>query len=98
MFLKMGHSGFGVYLFFGIMQVISIFYVWLLLPETKGIPLEAMDSLFEEHKSSPRTAHRRVMDRLAAEHAASQNDASSDEYPGKTAESFVEREEPKIGV
>ena len=31
MFLKMGHSGYGVYIFFGMMQILAIFYVWLLL-------------------------------------------------------------------
>lgn len=38
--------GYGVYLFFASMMVCSIFYVFFLLPETKGIPLEEMDNLF----------------------------------------------------
>lgn len=38
--------GYGVYLFFASMMVCSIVYVFFLLPETKGIPLEEMDNLF----------------------------------------------------
>ena len=50
MFLKMGHSGFGVYLFcsssdrssaltlaVGFMQLLSIIYLVLLVPETKHV-------------------------------------------------------------
>jgi len=36
----------------------SVVFVWFLIPETKGIPLEAMDRLFE---LPPRRAHRAVM-------------------------------------
>lgn len=46
MFLRMGNRGFGVYLFFATMQVLSIPFIVLLLPETKGIPLEQMDRLW----------------------------------------------------
>jgi len=70
MFQKMGHSGFGVYLFFAGMQVAAVFYVMFLLPETKGIPLEAMDMLFETYKSNPRTAHSKVMEQLRHESEA----------------------------
>jgi hypothetical protein len=44
MFLKMGY---GVYFFFASLMILSVFFVWFLIPETKGIPLEAMDRLFE---------------------------------------------------
>lgn len=40
MFTSMGY---GVYLFFGSMMILSIVYIVLLLPETKNIPLEEMD-------------------------------------------------------
>ncbi|KAJ4149145.1 hypothetical protein NW754_000584 [Fusarium falciforme] len=39
--------GYGVYLFFASLMVISIFFVFFCIPETKTIPLEAMDKLFE---------------------------------------------------
>jgi len=43
MFLTMGY---GVYLFFATMMIISIPYIVFFLPETKAIPLEEMDRLF----------------------------------------------------
>ncbi|KAK0189277.1 general substrate transporter [Armillaria mellea] len=43
MFTSMGYD---VYLFFASLMVISIFYVFFLLPETKQVPLERMDELF----------------------------------------------------
>ncbi|GAB7362475.1 hypothetical protein MBLNU230_g2797t1 [Neophaeotheca triangularis] len=47
MFSNMGKSGFGVFMFFASMMVVSIVFVWYLVPETKGVPLEQMDRLFE---------------------------------------------------
>jgi sugar porter (SP) family MFS transporter len=47
MFDTMGPSGCGVYFFFASMMICSIVFVFFLLPETKGIPLESMDRLFE---------------------------------------------------
>jgi len=43
MFLTMGY---GVYFFFASLMILSIPFVFFLIPETKGIPLEAMDRLF----------------------------------------------------
>jgi len=83
MFRQMGHSGYGVYIFFALMQVASVFYVIFLLPETKGIPLESMDMLFETYKSNPRTAHRKVIEHLRNEKSAS---GESPEYLKATGE------------
>lgn len=44
MFLKMSY---GVYMFFASLMLLSIPFVYFLVPETKGIPLERMDELFE---------------------------------------------------
>jgi sugar porter (SP) family MFS transporter len=44
MFLKMGY---GVYFFFASLMILSIPFVYFLIPETKSIPLERMDELFE---------------------------------------------------
>ncbi|RYP38378.1 hypothetical protein DL768_010788 [Monosporascus sp. mg162] len=38
--------GYGVYFFFASLMVISVFFVFFLVPETKSIPLEVMDRLF----------------------------------------------------
>jgi hypothetical protein len=44
MFLKMDY---GVYFFFASLMLLSIIFVYFLIPETKSIPLEHMDRLFE---------------------------------------------------
>lgn len=59
MFETMGPSGCGVYFFFASMMILSIIFVWFLVPETKGVPLESMDRLFEIKPT--RTAHTIVM-------------------------------------
>ncbi|KAK0610525.1 general substrate transporter [Bombardia bombarda] len=43
MFLTMSY---GVYFFFASLMILSIVFVWFCVPETKSIPLEAMDRLF----------------------------------------------------
>lgn len=59
MFAKMDY---GVYFFFSSLMLLSIVFVYFLIPETKGIPLESMDILFEQkHVSS---AHRIVVEKI----------------------------------
>ena len=43
MFLSMGKNGCGVYFFFASMMLLSIVFVFFLIPETKGIPLESSE-------------------------------------------------------
>ncbi|RYP66625.1 hypothetical protein DL771_007694 [Monosporascus sp. 5C6A] len=38
--------GYGVYFFFASLMIITVFFVFFLVPETKSIPLEVMDRLF----------------------------------------------------
>lgn len=59
MFNNMGPSGCGVFFFFASMMILSIFFVWFLVPETKSIPLESMDRLFEI--SPPRKANKIIL-------------------------------------
>lgn len=59
MFAKMGY---GVYFFFSSLMILSIGFVFFLLPETKGIPLESMDLLFEE--KPVRKAHKIVLEKI----------------------------------
>ena len=42
------NTQFGAFIFFGIITLIGVFYVWFLVPETKGKTLEEMDELFGE--------------------------------------------------
>jgi hypothetical protein len=58
MFAKMDY---GVYFFFATLMLMSIVFVFFLVPETKGIPLEHMDMLFE---MKPWNAHAKVLQRL----------------------------------
>jgi Sugar (and other) transporter len=59
MFAKMGY---GVYFFFSYLMILSIAFVYFLIPETKGIPLESMDLLFEQ--KSMTNAHKIVLGRI----------------------------------
>jgi hypothetical protein len=63
MFLNMGY---GVYFFFAAMQVLSIPYIVMLLPETRHIPLEEMDRLFAQ--KNVWNANKIVMAELKREH------------------------------
>ncbi|KAI1424936.1 general substrate transporter [Xylaria sp. FL1777] len=54
--------GYGVYYFFASLMVLSIIFVFFLIPETKGVPLEAMDRLFRERPVW--RAHGKVMEVL----------------------------------
>jgi hypothetical protein len=62
MFLTMGY---GVYFFFASLMLLSIPFVYFLIPETKSIPLERMDDLFEI--GEVRKAHGIMMERLRLE-------------------------------
>ncbi|KAK6364436.1 hypothetical protein LTS17_012201 [Exophiala oligosperma] len=52
--------GFGIWFFFASLQLLSIPFVYFLIPETKSVPLESMDLLFDK-SLSPRKAHKQVM-------------------------------------
>ncbi|GJN93286.1 hypothetical protein Rhopal_006333-T1 [Rhodotorula paludigena] len=67
MFEQMGGGGYGVYLFFASMMILSIPFIIFLLPETKNIPLEEMDRLWLD--SHPWTANGRVLAELQRERA-----------------------------
>ena len=62
MFLTMEY---GVYFFFASLMILSIPFVYFLIPETKGIPLERMDELFEIKPVSK--AHGELMEKLRVE-------------------------------
>lgn len=39
--------GYGVYFFFAALSFLAFFFAFFLIPETKGVPLEKIDRLFE---------------------------------------------------
>lgn len=58
--------GFGVYMFFASLMLCAAVFVFFLVPETKGIPLEAMDRLFTGGIPA-RRAHKAVLAEIRAE-------------------------------
>ncbi|KAF2473467.1 quinate permease [Lindgomyces ingoldianus] len=70
MFLKMGY---GVYFFFASLMILSIPFVYFLIPETKSIPLEHMNRLFEI--KPVRNAHGIVMQELQDQEEEFRHDA-----------------------
>jgi len=60
---------YGVYYFFASLMLLSAVFVFFLVPETKGIPLEAMDRLFSNDYPA-RKAHKIVMAQVRAEDQA----------------------------
>ncbi|CCG84455.1 protein of unknown function [Taphrina deformans PYCC 5710] len=60
--------GYGFYFLFAALMICSVVFIWFLLPETKGIPLEAMDRLFSRGHSA-RAAHKIVMEELHRDEA-----------------------------
>ena len=88
MFSKMT---FGVYFFFASLMLCSAVFVWFLVPETKGIPLEAMDRLFQ---LPPRKAHKVVLAEvrsLEAEFRANAEGAGLDIKKERNSDVQIER-------
>jgi len=70
--------GFGVYFFFASLMICSSIFVFFLMPETKGIPLEAMDRLF---KVKPvRKAHAVIIKELLADEEAFRRNMEGSDY------------------
>lgn len=61
---------YGVYFFFASLMLLSVPFVFYLLPETKGVPLEAVDRLFDRRLAPPRHSHKIVMEELRADEDA----------------------------
>lgn len=54
--------GYGVYFFFASLMVLSTIFVYVFIPETKGLPLDTMNRLFEIKPVSQ--AHRKLSEEL----------------------------------
>lgn len=87
MFDSMGPSGCGVYFFFASMMLVSIVFVWFLIPETKSVPLEFMDRLFEISPKSK--AHKVVMEEIRIREEEFRHDAEGAGL--STAKSNIEK-------
>ncbi|KAE9406734.1 general substrate transporter [Gymnopus androsaceus JB14] len=78
--------GYGVYLFFASLMIVSIPFVFFFIPETKQIPLERMDDIFAPGLPA-RHAHKRVMEMIQNEQHAYKGHGSS------PSSSVMEKEE-----
>ena len=61
--------GYGVYFFFASLMICSVIFVYFLMPETKNIPLEGIDRLFDRRLKASQ-AHGIVWKELAEEEEA----------------------------
>jgi hypothetical protein len=59
---------YGFFFLFASLMILSVLFVFFLLPETKGVPLESMDRLFDR-SLTPRKAHAIVMKEIQADEA-----------------------------
>ncbi|KAI1623730.1 general substrate transporter [Exophiala viscosa] len=72
---------YGVYFFFASLMLCAVVFSYFLIPETKGIPLEAMDRLFSnEHPA--RKAHKIVLAELRVEDQDFRRQSVAMEKPG----------------
>lgn len=74
MFLEMEY---GVYFFFASLMLLSIVFIYFFIPETKSIPLEAMDRLFEI--KPVHNANKIIMAELNFDRTAEREESSLDE-------------------
>src|SRR5690606_28019937 len=84
--------GFGVYFFFASLMILSTVFVFFFIPETKSIPLECMDRLFELGPTW--RAHEKLMAELAQEGVGSESDGKDSN--GKSAAGVDEQEEKRV--
>jgi hypothetical protein len=89
MFLAMSY---GVYFFFASLMIISTVFVYFYIPETKSIPLEAVDRLFEIKPVS--VANKIVIQELREQEEEFRHDAEGAGLTlEKTKESRIEQVE-----
>lgn len=92
MFLKMEY---GVYFFFASLMIISAIFVYFLLPETKSIPLESMDRLFEIKPAGK--ANKIVLEELREQEESFRHDAEGAGLSAqKTKEEFIEKVDSNV--
>lgn len=70
--------GYGVYMFFASLMILASIYVFFLIPETKGIPLEAMDRLFSRQIPA-RKAHAIILKQVQQEDETFRRESIVDE-------------------
>lgn len=80
--------GYGVYFFFASLMILSTIFVFFLVPETKALPLEAMDRLF---KIKPTwRANKILMDELQSEEHFRENGITGESEGEKSRSEQIE--------
>lgn len=87
--------GYGVYFFFAALMICSVAFVYFLMPETKNIPLEGIDRLFDRRLKA-REAHSIVWKELAEEEEALRIGLTSGSIEKDTATAEIENVEQKV--
>lgn len=88
MFLKMGY---GVYFFFASLMILSATFVWLFVPETKALPLDTMNRLFEI--KPVRKAHAIMLEELRVQEEEFQRNAAGVSLTDEKYRSVAEEDE-----
>ncbi|KAF4306494.1 Sugar/inositol transporter [Botryosphaeria dothidea] len=92
MFLKMEY---GVYFFFASLMIFSAIFVFFLLPETKSVPLESMDRLFEIKPAGK--ANKIVIAELREQEENFRHDAEGAGLTAqKTKEEYIEKVDSNV--
>ncbi|KAK0386749.1 hypothetical protein NLU13_6585 [Sarocladium strictum] len=86
MFLKMGY---GVYFFFASLMIMSATFVFFFIPETKGLPLDTMNRLFDI--KPVRKAHGQLSQELRDQEDVFRRDAELNEEKSSTMAQEKER-------
>lgn len=87
MFLTMKY---GVYFFFSSLMLLSSVFVFFLIPETKSVPLESMDRLFEVKPVW--AANKKILEELQAQDEAFRNNVQGVDFT-EAAKRQVEQQE-----
>jgi hypothetical protein len=77
--------GYGVYMFFASLMLCAAVFVYFLLPETKGIPLEEMDRLFSGGIPA-RHAHKTILEQLRLDEQEFRRQGTADEKEDQDVE------------
>jgi hypothetical protein len=92
MFTSMGY---GVYFFFASLMIGSVIFVYFLMPETKNIPLEGIDRLFDRRLKASE-AHSIVWKELAEEEEALRIGLTSGTMEKDNSTAQIENVEQKV--
>ena len=81
----------GVFLFFAAWVVLATIFIFFMLPETKGVPVERVQALFAEHK-----LWRKMMGASAADHIIELKLSASGDVERAASGQHVQAEDVKL--